>query len=375
MAQEAPVLDRLRPAVLPVPPRPFVTALLAVRNLCQRITDALTPPQAFVVETALTAMEAKLLAVSCELCVPDVLASGPLTGPEVAVAVDADPDAITRTLDFLASRGVYRRDRRGRFRNTLRSGLLRSDTDDSLRDCILFIGSAWHWQMWNEAPHVLRTGASGSKAATGSEFFDYIREREPSAGVLFDSAMESLSRLVAPMIATKVDLARYVSICDVGGGTGANLKVILDTVPHLTGVVFDRPEVVARAEGVMGNLPSHRWSSMGGDFFESVPGDHDLYLLKSIVHDWNNEEATRILQTVRSAMKGSARMLVVEAIVDPVARNDIEKAIDVLMLVATGSGRERTLDDFEHLFAAADLAIEERVVLATGTNAFLLRGT
>jgi hypothetical protein len=305
--------------------------------------------------------EAKLLAVMCELGVPDRLPGRRrASATELANEVGADPDALERVMRYLASLGWFSRTRDGRYRLRSSSQLLRADASDSLRDWVRFMGSDWNWRVWNEAEHAVRTGEPAAVAALGRPFFEWIHQDSRSAGTVFDGAMRSLSALAGPMLAKELDLGRHRSVCDIGGGTGTTLAAVLDAAPHLLGTVYDLPEVVAAAPAVVGRLTDERWESIGGDFFESVPAGHDLYILQAILHDWDDERASVILGNVRRAMAPDGRVVVVESVLEPRARFDMAKATDVLMLMLADGGRERTIDEFEQLAARTGFRLERR---------------
>ena len=316
------------------------------------------PPVLRVLETSMGLVEAKCLAVAAELGIADAVASKPLQVADLAARVGADEDALARLLRMLASKGYFRRDRSARWRNTAASELLRSDHPDSARSWVRFVGSQWHGEIWNRAEHSFRTGESATAAALGAPFFEWLGAH-PDAEALFDDSMRETSRLVGPALAATYDFGPVRRVCDVGGGNGALLAQLLALHPHLRGVLLDRPSVVAGAAAVLdAQGVAARCEVEGGDFFDEVPGGCDRYLLKSILHDWDDESCVKILGNVERAMPDGARVLVLDAIVPDNGVAHPVYTFDLLMLVLTGAGRERTAAQWRALFASSGLRVE-----------------
>jgi hypothetical protein len=237
-----------------------------------------------------------------------------------------------------------------------------------------FAGSEWFWNSWLHANDAVAVGGTtGIRAATGHDFFEFVSQVDPRAGDAFNFAMEGGATLQAVALAHGLKWKRIHSVCDVGGGTGAALEYLLKTHPHLSGTLFDLPEVVAGARPGLSRDPlAGRCKVIGGDFFDSVPEDSDRYLMLAIIHDWNDEEAVQILRNVGNALKtNGGRAVVVENVLATRPRDEFVTASDLLMLVL-GSGQERTNAQFERLFAMSDLKMTRRTVLGSGFTAFEL---
>jgi hypothetical protein len=343
-----------------IPPTGVVKRAFALRNRLRRSADALLPPQGIVAERSFLIAEIKLLGVVCEIGVPEAIDSGATSALELADRVGAQADPLERTMRFLASRGWFKRGRDGRYELNARSRSLRVDDPQSLRDWVRFMSADWHWDIWNHIGETVTTGQSATRATTGRTFFDWVHDVRPDAGTTFDGAMRSLSRVGGPLVAKAVDLEGVRTICDVGGGNGGTLRALLAAAPSAKGTVFDLDEVVAGAPDVLGDLPSSRWTAVGGSFFEPgrIPTGHDRYVMQAIMHDWGDERAGVILENVRAAMGPTARAWVVDSVLDPDERDDMSKAVDVLMLALTEGGRERTQQEWERLFTAHGFRIE-----------------
>jgi hypothetical protein len=347
---------------LPNPPAWVMTGLLRARHALGRTHRKLVPPTARILEGSFGLIETKSLGVASELRVADALAAGPLTTDELAKRVGANADALGRLLRLLYSLGYFAH-RDGRWENNATSALLREDHPESMRDWALFLASDWIGTIWNELPASVRTGGSGTEAAFGVEYFDLMQQR-PETGAMFDAAMAAASRFTAPFVSAGYDFAAFTRVCDVGGGTGTLLGAILCAHPGLHGVVLDLPDVVAGAPAELAARGvADRCEVIGGDFFASVPGGCDLYLLQSIVHDWDDESAVRILTRVREAMDPGSRVLLLEGMVPESGVAHPSKYADLLMLVLTGKGRERTESEYAALAGRAGLRLERVVNL------------
>jgi len=325
----------------------------------------MVPPQGIIAERTFLIAEIKMLGVICELRIPEAIDEGATTADAIAERVGARADATDRVLRFVASRGWLTRNRDGRYTLNARSRALRAGDPQSLRDWVLFMAADWHWSIWNRAIDTVRDGESAAIAALGKPFFDWVHEDRPDAGALFDGAMRSLSSVAGPLVVKAVELDGVASICDVGGGTGRLLRALLDAAPTTRGTVFDLPDVVSGATDVLGDLAPERWSTVGGDFFKpgAIPGGHDRYLMQAIMHDWADDKAGIILRNVRAVMSPDSRLWVIDGILDPNARDDMSKPVDMLMLTVTEGGRERTQEEWERLLGANGFRIESQTQL------------
>jgi hypothetical protein len=364
--------DRL--AVRP-PPQPALRALLRLRARLRRWREGVVPPYAAMIERAFALIEARALGIAAELDLADLVEARPRTSAELAEATQTDADALDRLLQLLAATGCFRRGRDGRWRNNRLSSTLRSEHPFSVRAFTRFICGRDHLRIWAEAEHAVRTGGSATRVATGQEFFEWAHAGDPEFGRRFDAAMRDGSNGVARSFAEIVDLHGARTVCDVGGGTGTLLAVLLARHPHLRGVLYDLPEVVVRSAGVLeGAGVDGRVEVVAGSFFEQVPAA-DRIVLVSIVHDWDGERACEILRRCRAALPPTGRLLVVEPVLDPTRPPFVERHTDLLMLVLTGAGRERTDAQLRALFAAAGLRVTRTWLLATMQTVFELEPT
>ena len=292
--------------------------------------------------------------VAATLEIPDLLANGPRSSDELAEAADADPSALYRLLRALAALGMLEEDDERRFSLTPLGEPLRSDVPGSLHDWALLVGRPHVWRSWGHLEHSVRTGENAFRSLHGTDVWDW-RAGEPEESAVFDGAMRALTGVGNSAILDAYDFGRFGTIVDVGGGNGALLASILGAHPDARGILFDQPHVVDKAGAVLEPV-ADRAETVAGSFFESVPATGDAYVLKAIIHDWEDDEAAKILRNCRDAMPSGAKVLVIDRILAPPNEGAEGKFSDLTMLVMPG-GRERTEAEFEVLFDRAGLRL------------------
>lgn len=300
----------------------------------------------------------QLVVAACRLKLPDLVASGPLDAAEIARRTGMNPDAIRRMLRGLVAWGFFAEDSAGRYSPTSISDAFRSDRP-GLRNMVMMLSDEGY-SVWSSFMYTLETGKPAFEHVYGRGRWEALSET-PAEASLFNAAMVETSTRVAKNVVEAYDFSRARTVVDVGGGNGALLAGILRANPHLRGVLVDLPaglhgaEETMRAAGV-----GDRVEVVEASFFESVPAGHDLYLLKSIVHDWDDEPATKILATCRRAMGASSRLLVVDRVVpepvNPDGRDVGTVMSDLHMMVVLG-GRERTNSELAAMFANVGLEL------------------
>ncbi|MFL5760070.1 MAG: methyltransferase [Thermomicrobiales bacterium] len=307
--------------------------------------------------------------VAAVLGVADLLADGTRTSDELAVATGTNPDALYRLLRALASVGVLREEDGRRFALTELGACLRTDAPDSVAGWAAFVGTPYHWQAWGGLEHSVRTGENAFRHVHGTDSWTF-RAQHPELSASFDRAMTDLSRQVAATVVAAFDFDRFETVVDVGGGNGAFLAAILAKHPRMRGVLFDQPHVVTGAPSILAAAGvADRCEIVGGSFFDAVPEAGDAYVLKAILHDWEDEDCLRILGTCRRAMTEGSALLVVERELGPPNANPDDKFSDLNMLVAPG-GRERTPEEYAALFAAAGFRFVGVTASDVGTAVF-----
>lgn len=302
----------------------------------------------------------QLLFVAADLGVADALADGPRTAESVAADAGVDPAVLHRMLRGLAAYGVLDELGDGRFGLTPTGELLRDGVPGSFRGLVLARGELYYGA-FGRLRDAVRTGGNGFELAYGARFFDYLAERRDITAA-FQASMTDRSRQEAAAVVAAYDFGKLRRLVDVGGGRGVLLNAILTANPGLAGVLFDQPEIVAKA---VDTLPAS-CQAVGGDFFHDVPAGADAYLLSRVIHDWDDDEAARILSSCRKAMPRESRLLLVEAVL-PERAVEAPAAVRMdLHMLAMFSGRERTEAEFADLFAVAGLQLD-RVIVADET--------
>jgi hypothetical protein len=208
--------------------------------------------------------------------------------------------------------------------------------------------------------HSMKTGESGFRSRFGKSMFEWLSEH-PDDERLFSESMSTFSGVELGSILNSYDFSRHSSVVDVGGAHGDLLEALLRAQTHMTGTLFDAPSVIERAATIGRPGLEGRWSLVGGDFFESVPAGKDLYILKHILHDWDDERALAILRTVENAMPRGGRLLIAEQGIAPPGVPNPGKLLDVVMLSLLESGRERSAEDFAALLSQAGLELERTI--------------
>jgi len=289
--------------------------------------------------------------VAAVLGIADLLADGPRTSDELAEATGTDPDALFRLLRALDVVEVVEADGDRTFSLGRLGQGLRSDAPDSLAGWAAFVGRKFYWEAWAHLIDSVRTGENAFRIAHGTSVWEH-RERHTDDSVAFDRGMAAVTQRVIGALLDAYDFGRFGTIVDVGGGNGALLAGIVDRYPSVQGVLFDQPHVVSGAAPEL----AARCTVVGGDFFEEVPAGGDAYVLKWIVHDWEDDEARAILRVCRRAMADDAALLIVERVLEGPNDEPFSRFSDLNMLVGPG-GRERTLGEFERLLDDSGFAL------------------
>lgn len=316
------------------------------------------PPEARLMDLTFGAWVAQAVSAAAELGVADHLVDGPRSVDEMATAVGADAPSLHRLLRALATVEVVEELGDRRFGPTELSDLLRSDRSDggvSLRAWATMVGAPFHMHALADLAGAVRTGEPAFERVHRQQAFDWFRDH-PDAGTVFNDAMTGASSAPIAEVVTAYDFRDARTVVDVGGGHGALLAAVLRANPHLVGVVFDLPEVVAGAGPVLDKAGvADRATAVGGDFFTVVPPG-DVLLLSNIVHDWDDERAVRILANCRAALEPGGRVLLGEAVLPDGPEPSMAKLIDVEMLVM-GTGRQRNESEYRDLFRQAGLQL------------------
>ncbi len=321
-----------------------------------------------IVEISRGYMAATCLYAAAKLKIADFIADGPKPVSEIARASRTNEDALYRIMRALATVNVFRETASRTFANTPLSEMIRSDVPGSSRDAVLFMVSPLHLSIYSELTHSVETGEPAFQKVTGMQPFEFFGENGDE-NKLFNAAMTSISVQAVRSFMAAYDFGESGTLADIGAGHGALLTVILGKHRGLHGIAFDLPNVVAGAKPVIDSLGlAQRCQIVGGDFFKAVP-TADSYVMKSIIHDWDDERAITILKNCSSAMRDpDGKVILLEMPVGPANEPGFAKWLDIEMLVH--GGRERTEGEYAALFAKAGLRLA-RVVRTPGPSAVI----
>jgi predicted O-methyltransferase YrrM len=301
--------------------------------------------------------------VAATLGIADIIKDGAASASDLAVATNSHAGALYRVLRALAAAGVFHEDDKKRFSLTPLGECLRSDAERPIAAYASFVGRPHQWQAWGSLSHSVRTGENAYRHVHGVGLWDYLVEH-PEEAVIFDRAMTDGSRGVVEAIVSAYNFSAFGRVVDIGGGQGVMIAAVLAAHTNTHGILFDRPDVVARAQPVLEAAGvARRCAVVGGSFFETIPEGGDAYLLKYILHDWDDAASLAILAACRRVFRPEGRLLIMERIVGGPNDGLETKTSDLNMLVSP-DGQERTADEFAALLANAGFRME-RVIEVT----------
>lgn len=304
-------------------------------------------------------MAAEVVGTAARLGLADLIGDAERTDADLAVASGTNAGALARLLRALAALELLVETQPGRFRLTGAGGLLRTDRPDSLHDFVRMFSDPAMLAAWRELDGAVRTGRTAFDEVFGTDFFAYLAA-SPELSERFNAAMRQGTLLTAQQLSTHYDFARFHTVADIGGGDGTLIAEVLREHPELRGILFDTAEGLAQADRTLAAAgTSNRCRTEIGDFFTAVPEGADLYLMKSVVHDWDDERAGAILGHCRQVIPDHGRLLIIEPVLPDVVNGSIPATMylsDLNMLVNVG-GRERTRADFEQLCRRSGFAV------------------
>ena len=314
----------------------------------------------------------QMIYVAAKLGIADRLAEGPQNADALAQAVGAAPRPLYRLLRALASIGIFAETAQGAFELTPNARLLQSEVAGSLRTTALLYGEGLFWDAYGRMLHSVRTGEPAFEHAHGEPLFAHLA-KHPDAASLFHQGMSGFSDQEMTAILAAYDFSGFANVVDVGGGQGALVAALLKKYPQMRGTVLDLETVADGAQRLLADAGlTERATFITGDFFGPIPRGGDLYLLKSVIHNWNDAAAANILRGCRRAMSNDARVIVIERVI-PAGNVPSEATLfDINMLVVLGS-QERTEPEYRALFHQAGFALTG--VVPTDSPMSLIEGT
>lgn len=300
--------------------------------------------------------------VSAKLGLADLIGDGARTADELAAETKTHTLSLYRLLRMLASVGVFSEDAAKKFSLTPVGRCLRSDVLGSQRAMAIMCGEE-HFRAWCDLLYSVQTGKPAFDKAFGMPVFDWLSQHQEQAAI-FDAAMVSVHGRETAALLDAYDFTEIETLADVGGGNGSVLIATLQRNPHLRGLLFDLSGVIARAtQNFAAAGLTDRCQLISGSFFESIPAGADAYLMRHIIHDWNDDQCHTILTNIHRVLPATGRLLVAESVIPPGNDPFFGKLLDMNMLVIPG-GQERTAAEYETLFAKAGFRLT-RIVPTT----------
>jgi hypothetical protein len=321
-------------------------------------------------------MASRVVCVAAELGLADLLAEGAQTSETLAARTRTHAPSLHRLLQALTSLGVLDEIEPRHFRLTALGARLRSGVSDSQRNIAMMFSGERAWRSWGDLLYSVQTGESAATHLYGMNGFEYFA-RHPEQAAIFNAAMAEHTHHVGQALAAALDFSRFRTIVDVGGGNGALLAIILTACPDVHGVVFDLPRGCEDAQRhVEAAGVADRCEVIPGDFFQAVPTGADAYVLKNVIHDWDDGPSVSVLKRCREAMLEKSKLLLVERLMPVKMEVSIGHSqiamMDMNMLVMPG-GRERTELEYTNLLEAAGLrwSATIRLPVASGHSAIV----
>jgi hypothetical protein len=296
------------------------------------------------------------LRMAAELDIARLLEEHPMTIGQLAEKTGTNPEALMRVMRALCGEKIFRKGKNGTYKNTRLSRVL-MEGKGSIRHMIIQHLSTVNWSSFNEFPYTLHTGKSAFSKVYGTTIYDYLSEH-PMESALFDRSMTNLSEISVEPILSVYNFSKYPLIADIGGGEGLLLSSILFKNKGCKGILFDLPEALRNSGNIFERfgLPE-RITVIPGSFFEKIPAGADLYVLKNIVHNWNDDDCVKILSGIRTAMPEHGKVLILEMIIDETNRSSFAKLIDIQMMIFMENGKERSKAEFQSIIEASGLSL------------------
>jgi hypothetical protein len=303
--------------------------------------------------------------VATQLSIPDLLKDGAKHCKELAAATNTHSDSLYRLLRALSSVGIFAETEYRCFELTPIAASLQRDVPGSMRAFAIMMGEE-QYQAWGQLIHSIKTGSNAFEHLYGTHIFQNYTQN-PSKGQIFDQAMTDVSVAENTAVLEAYDFSSIRNLVEVGGGNGSFLAAILQKNQTMKGVLLEQPYVIPEAQNLLkitGVIK--RCELIGGDFFESVPGGADAYVLKRTLVDWDNERAIKILERCHQAMEEQGRLLVIEQVIPPESDPLRSKLLDLHMLVTSPGGRERTKAEYQELLSSTGFKITN--IISTSSN-------
>jgi C-methyltransferase len=323
-------------------------------------TDPGQPSMAVAADLRRRGMEmwtSAIIQAAGRLRLADVVGDDPTDYRDLAAKADADPAALLRLLRALVAAGIFRSDDGSRFSHTPASLMLREGVPGSVLNLNLLGASEWNWTIWSRLTDAIRTGSAVFPARYGKDLYRYFAEDNPEAGEVFNKAMSESGQWTSEPLVAALALGEGATVADVGGGQGGLLRLVLERNPSARGFLVDSAPVAAQADPALRAGPlAERCTIVPADIRQAVPASADVYIMRQVMHIWQDEDVVRILGNCRASARPGARVVLVEHVVSGGEKpNSTFTTLIDLQMMLLGLGKERTGEEFTALFAAAGL--------------------
>lgn len=337
------------------PPRLAARAVIGLRVALERLGDRLLPAEVAALQRSIGFAPAYTMRALAELEIPEALDGRRRTARELAKEKGLNADALHRVMRFAALHGLLKLDGEGRFRLTRTGRTLLRDHRHSMRAWILYLTEQSTQEAWRGVTEAVRTGEPAFPATHGDSIWTYF-DKNPREEAQFAEGMRRITEIDAPSIVGGYPWPEEGTVCDVAGGIGTLLSSLLRARPRLRGVLVDAASVLREAEPYLRDRGVRdRVELSEGNFFERVDAKADVYVMKDVLHDWDDERCLQILRTVRAAMPLGSKLVLVETLQEPNAIEPVASFVDVHMLTQTDGGRQRSVAELHALLRDADL--------------------
>jgi hypothetical protein len=319
------------------------------------------PPAAILMQLIAGHTVTQAIAVSVELGIINRLKDGPNGVATLAKATETHAPSLKRLLRALATAGVVVEHEHDVYSLSPIGQMLREDVNESFAALARLPASPWYERAYDHLIGAIRTGKSGFSQAHGEEIWTWL-DAHPAEATAFHQAASSFTSVTSPAVIGAYDFSNVTKLVDVGGGHGAFVAAVLKSKPNLNGILFDRPSSMFGAKKLVRDAGVEtRCEVVEGDFFKSVPAGGDLYVLKQVLHHFDDDQAAKILTSCVTAMGEGGKVVVIEQMLPPAGMPSAAKVMDLDTLVLSGAGRERTEPEMGQLFAKAGLRVGRMV--------------
>jgi hypothetical protein len=343
-----------------IPPAGLFRMIKGIRGFFRKMDTAFMPSSVAVFEKAQEIWIAKALGVACELNLADILRSGPKKIQDIAAITNTHSQSLYRLMRALSGEGIFKELPGRIFMNTKLSEALTNEPG-SMKFMIQHQMNETNWNIIGKLNYSIKTGENAAQQVLGTNIFDHL-SKNPGKNELYNKAMTNTSDLSSTAILSAYSFQNLKKIVDIGGGEGHLLASILLKHKKAEGILFDFEHVVATASNTFERTgTANRVQIMGGNFFVTIPAGGDAYIMKNILHAFDDPTCTGLLKNICKAMNPGAKLLVIETVISENNKPEFGKLFDLQMLLGTDGGKERTRPEFDDILMQSGFKLK-RVV-------------